>query len=126
MLIKVHEKCEAEGRAFRGTSHEGKMIEIVTTLFRNRAIRYNNDRETRAFLLAVSVSCSSGPEMRSCCNILLLALCRTKDRHEWSGWLARRSEGGANKIHEQRGALRADKIGAKYNVKELGHVNVYD
>ena len=49
VLIKVHEKCEAEGRAFRGTSHEGKMIEIVTTLFRNRAIRYNNDRETRAF-----------------------------------------------------------------------------
>ena len=49
MLIKVHEKCEAEGRAFRDTSHEGKSnretLQIVLGIGQSGI---NNDRETRA------------------------------------------------------------------------------
>ena len=49
MLLKVHEKCEAKGRAFRDTSHEGKSNREKLQGVKEEGNPVNNNRETRAF-----------------------------------------------------------------------------
>ena len=49
VLLKVHEKCEAKGRAFRDTSHEGKSNREKLQGVKEEGNPVNNNRETRAF-----------------------------------------------------------------------------